>query len=385
MSDLLNKLKANPDLKGAASVLQNAGLHTDSEIRSLTREELHELFPGAGKLKQRRTIFEIINKPKPVHALINELKAFIPHDVFGAAQTGNGVMADYLVILKDLKTQLNQVQGFIDAHIDLLEGRSNDQEHEKGSMLGASSSDTRGSMVNCNRQTADCLQRAQVPAEEMNRNYSRGSEGMTYNQGQCQESTSGAQGHVMTYNYQTGGPPQEPQRSRYSFSNSPERKYQRKVAYQVVVSGKTFDADKQLMNKVLTDPALNQVQFVENQLNHQITILFCPVSSRVGTDVEAALGHVKDDKPVILVVMHHEREAKSKSLRMPHDKQHQVVLYVNVFYHDTSKGLLTCEQNNAAASEIKQKLLQLSTPIDTSGNAQGAGVESGRSIFSKFW
>lgn len=65
------------------------------------------------------------------------------------------------------------------------------------------------------------------------------------------------------------------------------------MAYQVVVSGKTFDADKQLMNKVLTDPALNQVQFVENQLNHQITILFCPVSSRVGTDVEAALGHVK--------------------------------------------------------------------------------------------
>lgn len=92
-----------------------------------------------------------------------------------------------------------------------------------------------------------------------------------------------------------------------------------------------------------------------------------------------------DDKPVILVVMHHEREAKSKSLRMPHDKQHQVVLYVNVFYHDTSKGLLTCEQNNAAASEIKQKLLQFSTPIDTSGNAQGAGVEIGRSIFSKFW
>lgn len=35
---------------------------TDSEIQSLTREDLHELFPGPEKLKLRRTIFGIIHK-----------------------------------------------------------------------------------------------------------------------------------------------------------------------------------------------------------------------------------------------------------------------------------------------------------------------------------
>lgn len=42
--------------------ISGADFCTDSEIQSLTREDLHELFPGAEKLKLRRTIFGIIHK-----------------------------------------------------------------------------------------------------------------------------------------------------------------------------------------------------------------------------------------------------------------------------------------------------------------------------------
>ncbi|MEQ2186623.1 hypothetical protein GOODEAATRI_030476, partial [Goodea atripinnis] len=37
------------------------------------------------------------------------------------ALTSNGVLVDYLHLLKDTKTQLNNVQSFLEAHIGLLE------------------------------------------------------------------------------------------------------------------------------------------------------------------------------------------------------------------------------------------------------------------------
>lgn len=38
-----------------------------------------------------------------------------------AALTNNGVLVDYLNIMKEMKSQLDRVQSFFDAHIDLLE------------------------------------------------------------------------------------------------------------------------------------------------------------------------------------------------------------------------------------------------------------------------
>lgn len=37
-----------------------------------------------------------------------------------------------------------------------------------------------------------------------------------------------------------------------------------------------------------------------------------------------------------------------------------VVLQVNVFYHETARGLLRCQENAAAVSQIQNKLLQYS-------------------------
>lgn len=51
------------------------------------------------------------------------------------ALTSNGVLVDYLHILKDLKTEMNHVQSFLDAHIGFLEDLSQkqqDQESDKG-------------------------------------------------------------------------------------------------------------------------------------------------------------------------------------------------------------------------------------------------------------
>lgn len=66
------------------------------------------------------------------------------------------------------------------------------------------------------------------------------------------------------------------------------------MKYQKIVTGKTFNADAQLMDNVGEQvQGWVQHRFIENNEDYQITIVFCPISSRIGTDVEAAMTKVK--------------------------------------------------------------------------------------------
>ncbi|XP_044233023.1 uncharacterized protein si:ch211-245h14.1 isoform X2 [Thunnus albacares] len=322
MSVLLKEIKRIS--REAASVLEEAGFHTDSEIQSLTREDLHELFPGYKKLKLRKNIFEIIHKQKRTDVLLKELKDFIPHDSLRAALNSNGVLVDYLPILKEMKTQLENVQNFLEAHIGLLEEftKNQNQKPDNGSLGDISTSSSSGPVVPFCRQTMG------PPT---------GAQGTDTSQG-AQDFPSVA-----------------------------------KVMYQKIVSGKNFDADAQLLDKVKAQDPYG-VQLVESDQDSKIIIVFCTISSRVGTDVDTAMSKVKDNKPVILVLMHHSHEAKNISPRTSPEYP-QVVLKVSVFFHDTVHGLLKCHQNDDAASLIQNKLLKYSIQgrKDTRGNALGGG------------
>lgn len=74
------------------------------------------------------------------------------------------------------------------------------------------------------------------------------------------------------------------------------------VIYQVVVSGKTFGADVQLMRKVLKSQFQDQVEFVESSTDHQVTVLLCPICSRIGSDVDAAVSEVKGKGKIEMVI-----------------------------------------------------------------------------------
>lgn len=66
-----------------------------------------------------------------------------------------------------------------------------------------------------------------------------------------------------------------------------------------------------------------------------------------------------DDKPVILVLMHHEFVPTSSLRRWINDPQ--VVLEVNIFFHETKSGLFSCQENSFAISDIRNKLVEYST------------------------
>lgn len=75
------------------------------------------------------------------------------------------------------------------------------------------------------------------------------------------------------------------------------------------------------------------------------------------------------DKPVILVLMHHTREAKNAPSARSCSDFPNLVLHVSVFYHDTMHGLLNCQENEEAVSEMQRKLLEYSIKIK---NASGS-------------
>lgn len=55
--------------------------------------------------------------------------------------------------------------------------------------------------------------------------------------------------------------------------------------------------------------------------------------------------------------MHHTHQVKATSTMKTWDVHANVVLHVNVFYHET-RGLLQCDENDAAVTEIGNKLLE---------------------------
>ncbi|XP_028858471.1 uncharacterized protein LOC114803224 [Denticeps clupeoides] len=129
----------------------------------------------------------------------------------------------------------------------------------------------------------------------------------------------------------------------------------RKVKYYPVICGNTQGNHKP-MEKWLKD-ASEAPTCGESD----IILAFCPVVSRLGTDIEAALQKIQgqeDSKPVILVVMHHTHDADAtvpSSSRFVKDKN---VLVVDCLFHE-DRGPLRCDANEKAQNLINQRLCEL--------------------------
>lgn len=152
------------------------------------------------------------------------------------------------------------------------------------------------------------------------------------------------------------------------------------VKYWMVVSGKTFDAHHQLMDKIKDQLQGYKLQLVNSMQDSQIIFIFCPIVSRLATDVNAAMTDVKEftgDTPVILVLMHHTYKATSVTPLRTWSEDLNVLLHVNVFYHEKIPGLLKCQENTAAVSQIQNEFLKIHPRTNTSADSQDEGSTTG--------
>ncbi|KAG7460920.1 hypothetical protein MATL_G00204070 [Megalops atlanticus] len=70
----------------------------------------------------------------------------------------------------------------------------------------------------------------------------------------------------------------------------------------LVLAGNTLNVHKTFVERLGAKVDLAEVQNVEEC---DVILVFCPISSRAGIDIDASLQKIPADKPAILVVMHH--------------------------------------------------------------------------------
>ncbi|XP_064781287.1 uncharacterized protein LOC135505943 isoform X2 [Oncorhynchus masou masou] len=118
-----------------------------------------------------------------------------------------------------------------------------------------------------------------------------------------------------------------------------------------ILTGNTLGSHEEI-NRRLTTKGLTKVT---SSVESDVIIAFCPIVSRAGTDIEAALQQIPAGKPVILVVKHH---TFNPDYTVPDNSRlvnrEDVILTVDCLFHE-SQGLLECHRNEAAVKEILKK------------------------------
>ncbi|KAL0969521.1 hypothetical protein UPYG_G00228340 [Umbra pygmaea] len=137
-----------------------------------------------------------------------------------------------------------------------------------------------------------------------------------------------------------------------------------------VLSGKTLGCHEDFLKQLTDQRYFNKVESLEDS---DVIIAFCPIVSRAGTDIEAALQQIPGGKPVVLVVLHHTFDPDATvpdSSRLVIRKE--IILTVDCLFHETT-GLLDCHRNKEA---IMQTLncLNVEPKIPKQDNVTGANA-----------
>ncbi|XP_055786116.1 uncharacterized protein LOC129859908 isoform X2 [Salvelinus fontinalis] len=126
------------------------------------------------------------------------------------------------------------------------------------------------------------------------------------------------------------------------------------MKYYTVETGNTLDSHIQFMRRLNTTRCLTEVK---SPVESDVIMAFCPIVSRAGTDIEAALQQIPTGKDVIMVVLHHTFNPDSTvpdSSRLV--TRSGVILTVDCLFHESHGGLLECPRNDAAVSRVLKKL-----------------------------
>uniref|UniRef100_W5LYT4 Uncharacterized protein n=1 Tax=Lepisosteus oculatus TaxID=7918 RepID=W5LYT4_LEPOC len=114
-------------------------------------------------------------------------------------------------------------------------------------------------------------------------------------------------------------------------------------------AGNTLGAHLDFIRKIQEHTQIEEC----SEENCDVIVAFCPVSSRIGTDIDAALLQVSDYKPAILVVMHHTYDQDAivvDSARLV--KKNNVKLSVDCLFFENRGLLENCSINERGFSQL---------------------------------
>ncbi|XP_037389599.1 uncharacterized protein LOC108429077 [Pygocentrus nattereri] len=120
--------------------------------------------------------------------------------------------------------------------------------------------------------------------------------------------------------------------------------------YFTIVVGNTLKSHEQFLEKLHEKRRLRSVSDV-GKCN--VILVFCPIVSRAGTDIEAALLQLNrlSDKPAVLVVLHHTFDPESTLPDSSRTVSRKKTLTVDCLFHE-DRGLLQCRKNDDALKGV---------------------------------
>ncbi|XP_072558576.1 uncharacterized protein [Paramormyrops kingsleyae] len=123
------------------------------------------------------------------------------------------------------------------------------------------------------------------------------------------------------------------------------------VKVHVLVAGETFQAHETFIQKLKLQIERHSAE------SCNIILVFCPVVSQIGTDMEAAMARVTEDKPVILVFMHHCHNPSHMTNTTVQPTRSNIEQVVHCAFHETT-GLLRCQENEQAVADVQAMLMK---------------------------
>uniref|UniRef100_W5LZ74 Uncharacterized protein n=1 Tax=Lepisosteus oculatus TaxID=7918 RepID=W5LZ74_LEPOC len=124
------------------------------------------------------------------------------------------------------------------------------------------------------------------------------------------------------------------------------------VKVHFLVAGVTHNAEQRFKKKLK-----RQIRFQECRPEKcHALVVFCPVSSRIGTDIDAALQNIPGDKPAALVVMHHTYDPEAVVAESSRLVTRRDTVAVDCLFHETVGLLRNCPTNKQAVRRVSKAL-----------------------------
>ncbi|XP_053473817.1 uncharacterized protein LOC128603428 isoform X1 [Ictalurus furcatus] len=126
-----------------------------------------------------------------------------------------------------------------------------------------------------------------------------------------------------------------------------------------LITGKTFGHEVGIERKLQeVIPGLRKVQKVEES---DFILVFCPIVSQAGTDIEAAvmtLNTLPGNKPAVLVVLHHTFDPECVVPDSSRAVKRENTIAVDCLFHE-DQGLLQCRKNNEGFNSVSEWIAQV--------------------------
>nr|XP_055054836.1 uncharacterized protein LOC129439929 isoform X3 [Misgurnus anguillicaudatus] len=123
-----------------------------------------------------------------------------------------------------------------------------------------------------------------------------------------------------------------------------------------ILAGKTNNSHRRFIDTLMNQiPELKEVPTVDES---DVVLVFCPIVSRAGTDIEAALKRFTDStasKLNVLVVLHHTFDPEKTVPDSSRCVNRTDILTVDCLYYEDT-GLLECQKNHDAIDKVEKWL-----------------------------